>query len=225
MYGKLKILVGCVLLAVAPAAFAQYAMDLTSVGNGTVANGVYVSPYQGTITGNGMTYSGYMICDDFYTDSYLNAPWSASMTGAGALDGTEKFPLSETFDGSTYSAQQAYNAAGWLANGLLNNLDNPNSQVNYSFAIWNIFDGQQMDPNGGALALESAAFSAVSNGYVATNVSVFTPRPINASQEFLVVSPPMQAPEIDPASIASGLTLLLGGLAVIGGRRGKAFSV
>jgi hypothetical protein len=225
MYGKLKILVGCVLLAVAPAAFAQYTMDLTSVGNGTVANGVYVSPYQGTITGNGMTYSGYMICDDFYTDSYLNAPWSASMTGAGALDGTEKFPLSETFDGSTYSAQQAYNAAGWLANGLLNNLDNPNNQVNYSFAIWNIFDGQQMDPNGGALALESAAFSAVSNGYVATNVSVFTPRPINASQEFLVVSPPMQAPEIDPASIASGLTLLLGGLAVIGGRRGKAFSV
>ena len=225
MYGKLKIFVGCVLLAATPAAFAQYTMDLTSVGNGTVANGVYVSPYQGTITGNGMTYSGYVICDDFYTDSYLNAPWSASMTSAGALDGTEKFPLTETFDGSTYSAQQAYNAAGWLANGLLNNLNNPNSQVNYSFAIWNIFDGQQVDPNGGALALESAAFSAVSNGYVATNVSVFTPRPINASQEFLVVSPPMQAPEIDPASIVSGLTLLLGGLAVIGGRRAKAFSL
>jgi hypothetical protein len=225
MYGKLEIFVGCVLLAATPAAFAQYTMDLTSVGNGTVANGVYVSPYQGTITGNGMTYSGYVICDDFYTDSYLNAPWSASMTSAGALDGTEKFPLTETFDGSTYSAQQAYNAAGWLANGLLNNLNNPNSQVNYSFAIWNIFDGQQIDPNGGALALESAAFSAVSNGYVATNVSVFTPRPINASQEFLVVSPPMQAPEIDPASIVSGLTLLLGGLAVIGGRRAKAFSL
>jgi hypothetical protein len=31
----------------------------------------------------------------------------------------------------------------------------------------------------------------------------------------------LQAPEIDPASIASGLTLLLGGLAVIGGRRAK----
>ena len=85
--------------------------------------------------------------------------------------------------------------------------------------IWNIFDGQQMDPNGGALALETAAFAAVNNGYVASNVSVFTPHPINASQEFLVVSPPMQAPEIDPASLASGLTLLLGGLAVAGGRR------
>jgi hypothetical protein len=220
MYGKLKVLLGCTLIAVTPAAFAQYTIDMTGVGNGTVANGVYVSPYQGTITGNGLTYTGYMICDDFYTDSYLNAPWSASMTSAGALDGTEKFPGTATFDGSTYSAQQAYNAAGWLANGLLANLNDPSSQVNYSFAIWNVFDGQQTDPNGGALALESAAFAAVSNGYVATNVSVFTPRPINASQEFLVVSPPVMAPEIDPASIASGLTLLLGGLAVLRGRRG-----
>jgi hypothetical protein len=219
MYGKLKVLLGCSLIAVTPAAFAQYTMDLTSVGNGVVANGVYVSPYQGTIAGNGTSYSGYMICDDFYTDSYLNSQWSASMTGAGALNGTEKFPSTETFDGNSYSAQQAYNAAGWLANGLLQNLNDPTSQVNYSFAIWNIFDGQKTDPSGGALALESAAFTAVSNGYVASNVSVFTARPINASQEFLVVSPPMQAPEIDPASIASGLTLLLGGLAVVGGRR------
>lgn len=222
MYGKLKILLGLCLISIAPSAFAQYTMDLTSVGNGTVANGVYISPYQGTITGNGMTYSGYVICDDFYTDSYLNAPWSASMTSAGALDGSEKFPGVETFDGTSYSAQQAYDAAGWLANGLLNNLSDPNSQVNYAFAIWNVFDGQQADPNGGALALESAAFAAVNNGYVATNVSVYTPRPLNASQEFLVVSPPMTAPEIDPASIASGLTLLLGGLAVLRGRRKPA---
>ena len=219
MYGKLKVLLGLGLMAVAPGAFAQYTIDLTGVGNGTVANGVYVSPYQGTIIGNGTSYSGYVICDDFNTESYLNAPWLASMTSAGGLNGTEKFPWTETFDGSTYTAQQAYNAAGWLANGLLNNL--PNDQVNYSFAIWNIFDGQQ-NTSGGALALESAAFSAVNNGYVASNVSVFTPsllnpNGINASQEFLVV----RAPEIDPASAASGLTLLLGGLAVARGRRAK----
>jgi len=224
MYGKLKVLLGLSLIAVAPAAFAQYTLDLTGVGNGTVADGVYVSPYQGTIsTGSGVVYSGYMICDDFNTESFLNTPWNASMTSAGALNGTEKFPWTETFDGSTYSAQQAYNAAGWLANGLLNNLNNPNVQVNYSFAIWDILDGQQTDPSGGALALESAAFSAVNSGYVASNVSVFTPAqptPINGSQEFLVVSP-MRAPEIDPASAASGLTLLLGGLAVARGRRAK----
>jgi hypothetical protein len=221
MYGKVKVLVGCCLIAVTPAAFAQYTINLTGVGNGTVADGVYVSPYQGTITGNGMNYSGYIICDDFYTDSYLNSTWAASITSAGALDGSEKFPSTVTFDGSIYSAQQAYDAAGWLANGLLANLSDSNSQVNYSFAIWDVLDGQQTDPSGGAVALEAAAFSAVNSGYVASNVSVFTPRPLNASQEFLVVSPPLQAPEIDPASLASGLTLLLGGLAVVSGRRRK----
>jgi hypothetical protein len=219
MYGRLKVLLGLGLITVAPAAFAQYTLTLTGVGNSTVADGVYVSPYQGTITGNGMSYSGYIICDDFFTDSYLNSSWSASMTNAGALDGTEKFPSTVNFDGTTYTAQQAYDAAGWLANGLLANLSDTNSQVNFSFALWDVLDGQQTDPNGGAAALEASAFAAVNNGYVASNVSVYTPRPLNASQEFLVVSPPLQAPEIDPTSLASGLTLLLGGLAVVGGRR------
>ena len=70
MYGKLKVLLGLSLIAVAPGAFAQYSMDLTGVGNGTVADGVYVSPYQGTITGNGMSYAGFMICDDFPAQSH-----------------------------------------------------------------------------------------------------------------------------------------------------------
>jgi hypothetical protein len=190
------------------------------VGNGTVADGVYVTPYVGTVQGNGVNFSGYMICDDFYTESSLNTPWTATQTNAGALNGTEKFGSSVNFMGTMYTAQQAYNAAGWLANGLLGNLNNSTVQTNYAFAIWNIFDGQQTDPDGGAVALEKAAFAAVTpaggGGYVASNVSVFTPNPINASQEFLVIR---SAPEIDPASAASGLTLLLGGVLVLRARR------
>ena len=58
---------------------------------------------------------------------------------------------------------------------------------------------------------------------MANNVSVYTPTGanplgVNQSQEFLVVT---RAPEIDPASAASGLTLLLGGLAVLRGRSAK----
>src|SRR5579864_5139146 len=125
------------------------------------------------------------------------------MTSAGALNGTELFKGTETVGGNTYTAQQAYDAAGWLANQLLSNPNGPN-QVNYSFAIWDIFDGQQTDPNGagGVAMAENAAFSAVNNGYVASNVSVFTPSQV-VTQVFLVVSPPMRAPEIDPASAAS----------------------
>ena len=207
-----KVLLGLGLLVAAPACFAQYTVDLTGIGNGTIAGGVYVSPYQGTVQGNGINYSGYLICDDFNTESYLNTPWSATMTAAGALDGSEKF----TFGGNTYTAQQAYNAAGWLANGLLANLSNATTQTNYSFAIWDIFDGQTTNPDGGATALELAAFTAAANGYVANNVSVLTPNPVNASQEFLMVRP---APEIDATAATGALTLLFGGAVVLGSRR------
>ena len=218
MNGRVKAaLFGLGLMAIAPASFSQtYNMNLTGVGNGTVADGVYVSPYVGTITGPGANYSGYMICDDFNTESYLNSPWTATATNAGALNGTEKFGSSVVFAGVTYTAQQAYNAAGWLADGLLGNLSNSNAQTNYAFAIWNIFDGQSIDPNGGAVNLEAAAFSAAAAGYVASDVYAFSPTPKNSSQEFLVVRP---APEIDPASAASGLTLLLGGVMVLRSRR------
>jgi hypothetical protein len=221
---NLKLLAGIGLLAVAPASFAQnYTMDLTSAGNGTVADGVYVSPYVGTISGPGMSYAGFVICDDFNSEAYLNTPWIATMSNAGALNGTQKFGAAPgstiSFGGSSYTIQQAYNAAGWLANGLLANLDNSNVQTNYAFAIWDIFDGQSTDPAGGARALETAAFAAASKGansYVAGNVSVFTPSAANPTQEFLVVH---AAPEVDPTVAASGISLLLGGVLVLRGRR------
>lgn len=215
-----RYLVALALLAFSPAGFTLQTntMELTGVGTGTVADGVYVSPYVGNING-GATYTGYMICDDFNTESYLNTPWAATMTNAGALDGTEKFNTSVLFGGNTYSAQQAYNAAAWLANGLLSPgiLGNPVNQTNYAFAIWDIFDGRSTDPSGGAAGMEKAAFDAVKGGYVGNNVSVYTPTTWTQSQEFLVVNR-ISAPEIDPTSAASGLTLLLGALAVVRGR-------
>jgi hypothetical protein len=218
MNRKAKVLLGLGLLAAAPACFAQYTLDLTGVGNGTVADGVYVSPYQGTVQGSGVNFSGYLICDDFNTESYLNTPWTATSTSAGALDGSEKFGTSVMFDGNTYTAQQAYNAAGWLANGLLANLSNTTTQINYSFAIWDIFDGQTTNPSGGASVLEQDAFNAVTTqSYVASNVSVFTASPNpGATQEFLMVRP---APEIDATAATSALTLFFGGALVLGSRR------
>jgi hypothetical protein len=231
---NLKVLAGVGLLAIAPASFAQnYSMDLTSVGNGTVADGVYVSPYVGTINGPGMSYSGYMICDDFNSEAYLNTPWIASMSNAGALNGTQQFGKTPgstiSFEGSTYTIQQAYNAAGWLANGLIANVGNSTVQTNYAFAIWDIFDGQltnptcvgnqATNPNCGALGLEAAAFAAASsktNPYVASDVSVFTPNAKNPTQEFLVVH---AAPEVDPTVATSAISLLLGGVLVLRGRR------
>jgi hypothetical protein len=116
MSGRVKAMLALGLLALAPACFAQYTLELTAV--------------------------------DFNTESYLNKPWIASLTAAGALSGTEKFQSNVWFMGVTYTAAQAYDAAGRLANGLISN---PGSQIDYSFAIWNIFDAQSTDPAGGAL--------------------------------------------------------------------------
>jgi len=171
----------------------SFTMDLTGVGDGAVANGVYVSPYQGTITDNithNQIFNGFVICDDFNTESYLNTPWNAISTNAGSLNGNEKFQTSLT----SYTVQQNYNAVAWLANQLLlsGNVTNWTAQTNYSFAIWDIMDGQTTDPDGGAQALIASAFDAVTNhGYVGSNVTVYTPNPnVNASQEFLVVNTP-----------------------------------
>jgi hypothetical protein len=205
---------GLLALAFASVGSAQYTIDLTGVGDGASADGVYVSPYWGTITENGSPiYTGYLICDDFNTDSSLDDPTSADATNAGALDGDQKFTAASYSDpfnaGDTFTDQQAYDAVAWLANGLLasSNVTNPIAQTNYSFAIWDIFDGQALDPDGGAASLIAQAFSAVSAGYVGSDTTVFTPNPLNASQEFLVVSTPESSL---PATLAVELSALVG---------------
>jgi len=44
---------------------------------------------------------------------------------------------------------------------------------------------------------------------------------LNGRSSFTAAALPVAAPEIDPASIVAGLTLLCGGLAVLRGRRSK----
>ncbi|MGA2578420.1 MAG: hypothetical protein ABSH24_20600 [Bryobacteraceae bacterium] len=202
------------LMAFASGGYAQYTMDLTGVGDGANADGVYVSPYAGSIWTGAYTggsaptttpvFSGAVICDDFTDESYVGDIWNASATNAGALNGTELFTTSDT----TYTVQQNYDAVAWLANQLLlpANVYSGTAQTNISFAIWDIMDGQKTDPDGGATGLITSAFAAVTSGYVGTNVDVFTPAPkqaagSNVSQEFLVVNgPTVPAPE--PASAA-----------------------
>ena len=229
---KARTLIALSMLAATPAAFAQYTMTLTGVGDGFVSNGVYVSPYVGTITqGSTPVYSGYVICDDFNTESYLNTPWTATQSSTGGvLNGAEKFgAVSLMFGGTQYdfTAQQAYNAASWLATQLVQpgNVTDPTTQVNDGFAIWNIFDNNNASSSAAVLQTEFTALTGHDNT-VSGNVTVYTPaadtrlnpQGVNQSQEFLVVNP-TAAPEIDPASAAGGLSLLLGGLMVLRGRR------
>jgi len=235
-------------LVFASSGFAQYTMDLWGVGNGANADGVYVSPYQGSIwngaySGSGgapnspALYSGYVICDDFSDESYVGDVWNASATNAANLDGSELFTTSK----SGYTVQQNYDAVAWLANDLVDssNADDPTAQTNISFAIWDIMDGDTTDPDGGATGpdgLIAQAFAAIENpADIYTNVTVFTPAPkagigSNLSQEFLVVgngNNPNTAlvPTPEPASAAIlGIDLLsaLGIVLLVRRRRARA---
>jgi hypothetical protein len=191
------------------AAFAQpYQLDLTGVApDQASADNVYVSPYQGTISLNGsQIFSGYMICDDFTDESNLNDPWYATATNASSLNGTELFTTSY----SGHTVAQNYDAVAWLANQLLmpTNLNNATNQTNISFAIWDIMDGQTTDPDNGAASLISQAFTeVVTDHYVGSNVTVYTPQPHGSSQEFLVVNgPAVPTPEAStPVLLAADL--------------------
>jgi len=177
----------------ATAAFAQYTLELTGGGDGVKVGNVPVGPYQGTISSGGkQIFSGYMICDDYTSTSKVDDPWSATATNAGSLNGKEKFSSAAYHNSTigTTTTQQDYDMVAWLANQLVQNATNATDQVNLSFAIWDIFDGASTNPDGGTMTDITNAFKAVKGGYVGTNVTVYTPNPFSASQEFLVVNGP-----------------------------------
>jgi hypothetical protein len=217
----------------AAVAAAQDTMTLTGVGDGYVMGGVYVSPYQGNVTnksGN-VIYSGYVICDDFATESFLNNPWSVNVTqSAASLTGQEKFSNPKSFAAwnAADSAQQDYNAVSWLASNLMQpaNMNNETLADEYSYAIWSIFDNAAINSVTGVNGLSQGqvttavtnliteAFQMTANGYSGPTVTVYSPSPASASQEFLVV----QTPEPARFDLAVDMAALLG-LVVLARRR------
>ena len=210
-----------------PALASPYTLKLTGVGDGANNGAVYFDPYVGTIrnASNQLIYSGYIICDDFFTHSEVNSSWGATETNAGNLNGTEKF-VGETylFNGTLYDTAQMYDAAAYLANELLQpgNVTNWTAQGDLSFAIWDIFDGATPSLGSGTwLDIEGAFGAVVNSGYVGSNVEVFTPRPLDASQEFLVVNGPSVPEPSTLALYAVGLIALAG----FGARRARRLAL
>lgn len=221
-----------ILLGMALPLRADTAMTLTGAGAGNVLDGVYTSPYTGTVGGVANTP---VICDDFADDSYVGESWSATVSSVASLAGNVKW-------GSETNAQQNYEIAAWLVEDLLST-SNKTATEDISFAIWLSLDPDvasyltSVYPDPGTLAAAQGWVATAQNAITTqdltaadfANVLVYTPVagtavncndgpcPANSPQEFLVVQTP------EPGS----LVLLLGGLIALVGfaRRSRTTAV
>lgn len=221
-----------ILLGMALPLRADTAMTLTGAGAGNVLDGVYTSPYTGTVGGVANTP---VICDDFADDSYVGESWSATVSSVASLAGNVKW-------GSETNAQQNYEIAAWLVEDLLST-SNKTATEDISFAIWLSLDPDVASyltstyPDPGTLAAAQGWIATAQNAITTqdltaadfANVLVYTPVtgtavncegglcPANSPQEFLVVRTP------EPGS----LVLLLGGLIALVGfaRRSRTTAV
>jgi hypothetical protein len=210
-----KCLIALGMLAPASACLASnVTLELTGVGNGTNYGGVYDSPYDISINGaDAMLLS----CDDFATEISIGSTWSAMTENASSVDNGVKFMAGPFYGGN--SLQTTYSAAAWIATQLVTPavMGNMDAQIDYSLALWELFDpnlsgpinftGSLAGPDGQVPNVINAAFAAVAGGYTGSNVTVYTPNPLNAGQEFLQVA---------PVPLPASLPLMLSGIAGLG---------
>lgn len=184
---------------------------LVLTGNsGSADNGVYVGPYPITVDG---TLQG-LVCDDYSTHTTGGESWYATVNTWATLTDA-KFYNNPTFGNNITgptSADDAYKQVFWLTDQMQSH---PSQVGPINYAIWAIMDPVDLTPavlsglsDSGAIAywLGQATLggSTVNTG----NYLIYTPDPLNASQEF-----------IRPVPIPSTLLLLIPGLLGIVGLR------
>jgi hypothetical protein len=149
----------------------------------------------------------------------MDESWVANDNSLSSVSssGPQKFTTS---DWSPYTIQQEYGAAAILAEDVMTNMGNSTLAGEYSYAIWTLFDPAAIDGYGGnsltgsqqsaVNSFRTAALTqAASGGASGLDVSIYTPNPLGAAQEFLVVN----APEASlPATLGFELVALVGGI-------------
>jgi hypothetical protein len=213
--------------------------------------GVYISPYTALVGPAGQsvpTITGVptqVICDDFTTEVSINtAPWQATVTNLGTLQGEPSATTALKFDHSSAIDQMRdYTTAAYLAIEILQaqQQGDTSKQGELSFALWGLFDPTFFDSLGNIVGgdptgpfsghwITGTALSAA-NGYLSaaqtavttlglnpsqySNVDIYTPSPSSASQEYITV----QTPEPTAAALLAVDLFGLGGLILLLRRR------
>ena len=207
-------LIACVsLIGFNKANATEVSLELSGVQGSSMA-WVYTDPYQLKISNAGQVLTQpdqfssipttpYAFCDDYRTDTYLNEVWQGHETNMSQLSGISS-PLSTLkFDtsASAQKQQQDYMATAWLAEQIVainQSTSAGRTQAGeMSFALWSIFDsgrygafnGLSWQERKAANHYDNLAYQSITglspNAFL--NVNIYTPDPLTASQEFLVV--------------------------------------
>jgi len=194
---------------------------------------VYVDPYTATVTGPGVNYSGFVICDDYTDEVTVPESWTVDSSTIGAGGATNGLFQSDNYSytlgsqGFSYSGEQGYNMVAYLADELMTN-ENYNNQATadaLSYAIWTIFTPSAYSNITGDTSVQAAVVQDIESAwtnagknsdYSGPAVTVWTPTSWNGDpsrpQEFLTVQTP-EPPAL--ASLAVDFTVLLGFLCVV----------
>jgi hypothetical protein len=215
----------------APAVLAD-TLTLTGVNPaGTNLGGVYTGPYVATI--NGVS-DIMVICDDFQTHTSLNQLLTVTETKVSDLTGPDPNQVVK-FDRDSASDQQAdYMTAAYLATQMIA-VDQSTmagrlqaSLLNY--AIWFLFYDQALNGLTGSQQTTAMGFltdaQTVTSSYTVdmySNVSIWTPTPNSAAQEFISVRLPnnvVRVPEPSMSELLAFNAIVLGALGWFLRRRG-----
>ena len=162
-------------------------LALTTVGN-NIYQGYFVGPY--TAQDGNQTLS--VICDDFNTTVSQGWKWTASpvsFSDPNFLKDVKFGGVSTNLTG--YSAMIDYFAAAYLAQQIMQNLNNPGAVDELSFALWGIFSTVargEMDANSWSDYTGALIYASKHNSpSYYSNVEFWVPSPSGSSQEYITI--------------------------------------
>ena len=187
-------------------------LTLTGV-SGNLYGGIYTAPYFISVNGGPAVL---MMCDDDRTEVSNDESWTA--TGY-ALTASNLVDLKFADEGSASTMLTDYEEAAWIESGVDKGTINP---ADGNAAVWSLFDSgfnTSLDHADIETILGNAQTAVNSGKLNFSGITVYTPNPLNSSQEFIygtLCNQPSAAPEpVTYAMIGGGLILLV----VMGRRR------
>ena len=175
-------------------------IKLVDVDHALPRDGVYAGLYTLNIDGQ----NELAMCDDFNTAIYIGLQWTATPYGYSQIVGSAPVKFAS-------AGVSKYSEIGYLFS--LVPTSSASQQADINLAVWKIMTPTAaLSLTGDALSYFNNATSGAYNTFDYTKfMRVWTPNPLNASQEFLSAPPTATPPSSVP--LPAGLWLFASGLA------------